>query len=68
MSNLESCISEAEQLLKQLYGVSFADIGVDAEEWLDRFDDQPAPDAVDAFASKYDLTPLTSAKFMPSSG
>lgn len=66
MSNMENRISEAEQLLKQRYGVSFADIGVDGEEWLVRFGDQSVADAVDAYATKYDLTPLTScATFTP---
>tara|TARA_R110001606_G_scaffold361643_2_gene514811 strand:+ start:670 stop:876 length:207 start_codon:yes stop_codon:yes gene_type:complete len=65
---LENYISDVEQLLKQRYGVSLADIGLDAEEWLDRFADEPAVDAVEAYTSKYDLTPLTSAGFMPFSG
>jgi len=60
-------ISEAELLLKQQYGVSFEDIGIDEHEWLDRFGDLPLSDAVDAYAAKYDLTPLTPAAFSPSS-
>lgn len=67
MSNMEIRISEAELLLKQRYGVSFADIGIEGEEWLDRFGDLSLADAVDAYAAKYDLTPLTSAAFSPSS-
>lgn len=65
MSNTKNCISEAELLLKQRYGVSFADIGIDGEEWLGRFGDQPLVDAVEAYASKYDLTPLTAGAFTP---
>ncbi len=67
MPELKNYISDVEQFLKQRYGVSLADIGLDAEEWLDRFGDEPAADAVETYASKYDLTPLTSARFMPSS-
>tara|TARA_R110000823_G_scaffold308653_1_gene432342 strand:+ start:135 stop:341 length:207 start_codon:yes stop_codon:yes gene_type:complete len=66
--NLENYISDVEQLLKQRYGVSLTDIGLDAKEWLDRFGDEHATDAVKAYAMKYDLTPLTSAGFMPFSG
>ncbi len=64
---MESCISEIELILKQRYGVSFTDIGIEGEEWLDRFGDQPLVDAVEAYAAKYGLTPLTSKDFMPSS-
>lgn len=67
MSNMENRISEAEQLLRQQYGVSFGDMGIEGEEWLDRFGDQPLADAVEAYAAKYDLTPLTSVAFMPAS-
>lgn len=67
MSSIENRISEVELLLKQRYGVSFADIGIEGEEWLERFGDQPLMDAVEAYAAKYDLTPLTPAAFMPSS-
>lgn len=67
MPNTNNRISEVELLLKQRYGVSFADIGIDGDEWLDRFGDQSLVDAVEAYAAKYDLTPLTSAAFAPSS-
>ncbi|NWN92022.1 hypothetical protein HLV39_11015 [Marinobacter adhaerens] len=67
MPNTNNCLSEVELLLKQRYGVSFADIGIDGQEWLDRFGDQPLVEAVEAYAAKYDLTPLTSAAFTPSS-
>ena len=60
-------ISDVDQLLRQRYGVSLADIGLDADEWLGRFGDEPAADAVEAYARRYDLTPLNSAAFMPSS-
>ena len=33
-----------------------------------RFGDDHATDAVKVYAMKYDLTPLISARFMPSSG
>lgn len=67
MSNLENRISGAELLLKRRYGVSFADIGIEGEEWLDRFGDLHLADAVEAYAAKYGLKPLTSAASMPSS-
>ncbi|MBQ0745291.1 MAG: hypothetical protein KBT82_00045 [Marinobacter sp.] len=68
MPKLAKYISDVEHLLNQRYGVSLAEIGIGEEEWLDRFGGEPAADAVEAFASKYDLTPLTSARFMPFSG
>ncbi|MBK1872414.1 hypothetical protein FE848_04200 [Marinobacter sp. 1-3A] len=64
---MENSISEIELILKQRYGVSFTDIGIEGEEWLDRFGDQPLVDAVEAYAAKYGLTPLTSTGLMPSS-
>lgn len=67
MPELARSISNIEQLLKQRYGVSFIDIGLEAEEWLERFgDNEPPADSVERYASKYGLTPLTSAQFMPS--
>jgi hypothetical protein len=58
-------ISDVGQLLEKHYGISLEDAGLDADEWLDRFGDEPAADAVEAYAAKYDLTPLASAAFIP---
>lgn len=58
-------IHEVEQLLTAQYGITLADAGLSAEDWLERFGDEPAPEAVEAFAVKYDLTPLSSGAFLP---
>jgi hypothetical protein len=59
-------MTEVERLLKQHYGITLEDAGLCAEEWLDRFGDESALDAIEAFATKYDLTPLSAVTFMPS--
>lgn len=56
---------EVEQLLTALYGITLEDTGLSVEEWLERFGDEPAPEAVEAFAVNFDLTPLSSGAFMP---
>lgn len=54
-------ISDADKLLEKRYGISLADTGLADEEWLDRFGDEPALEAVEAYAAKYALIPLSSA-------
>lgn len=49
---------DAEEQLQKIYGVSFADIGLTDEEWLERFGDQTAEEAVEEYGGKYDLVPV----------
>ena len=45
--------------LESLYSINFNDTGFTEKEWLERFGDLPMEEAINSFAEKYDLTPIS---------
>jgi hypothetical protein len=47
------------QKLEQTYCINFNDTGYTEEEWVARFGDLPLDKAINEYAQKYELTPIT---------
>lgn len=50
---------EADQYMREVYGLSIEEAGLTADEFFDRFGDESPAEAVESFATKYDLTPIS---------
>ena len=48
-------LRQAEKHLRLYYGITFADINLTQQEWLERYGDQYYVKAVEAFASQHGL-------------
>jgi len=58
MNDRERFFRQVSQILKDRYCISLEDTGYETDEWLNRFGDLPAEEAVECFATKYGLTSL----------
>lgn len=54
MSN-DHYIHDINAYMQRKYCLTIEEAGFSIEEWLQRFGDRPAEEAVEAFAEKYDL-------------
>lgn len=55
MSETESFIFLTNSILQKQYGLTLSDTGYSVEDWLLRFGDMQAEEAVRCYGEKYDL-------------
>ncbi len=51
----EDFVILVNNILQEKYSLTISDTGYSITEWLDRFGEMPAEDAVRCYAEKYDL-------------